>query len=284
MAVSRLASRLTAELPGLPARRLLLIPPSHRPTMARAWAPDTVMLQLLLSGSIPLDVPQDSGARRITAGPGDLLLICPGGWARRHFDTPRHHLTVYCWSRPVLREISSPGDGRLHPPSAEAVVDPSPALANTLLAMNSCATTPPQPNILAPLAHAFLGLLAADLQTNGGGLARRWTAIRAWISEHCDESLSREQTARHFGIGGDHLSRLLRQANQGSFIELVHRCRIERAATLLRQSQANLDEVALRCGLRSASYLIRLFRRHYGTTPQRWRHAHAAGSGEAAAT
>ena len=79
--------------------------------------------------------------------------------------------------------------------------------------------------------------------------------------------------AARFGIGGDHLGRVLRQAGEPGFVALLHRYRLERALELLRTTDEDVAAIAARCGFGSATWFIRCFRRAHGTTPGAWRRA-----------
>ncbi|MCK8787552.1 AraC family transcriptional regulator [Roseomonas sp. NAR14] len=52
--------------------------------------------------------------------------------------------------------------------------------------------------------------------------------------------------------------------------------RIERAKRMMRDGEEPLAQIALACGLADQAHLSRVFRRHAGETPSRWRRAAAA--------
>ncbi|MGH7951251.1 MAG: substrate-binding domain-containing protein [Limisphaerales bacterium] len=51
----------------------------------------------------------------------------------------------------------------------------------------------------------------------------------------------------------------------------ILRLRMDRVCGLLRQTDLNLNEIAARAGFATAAHLCRLFRRHFGKTPTRYR-------------
>lgn len=54
--------------------------------------------------------------------------------------------------------------------------------------------------------------------------------------------------------------------------------RLEMAKSLLQDSHRSLCDIAIDCGLSDQSHLCNLFRRHFGTTPAKWRiRAHSNG-------
>lgn len=51
------------------------------------------------------------------------------------------------------------------------------------------------------------------------------------------------------------------------------RRRIEKAKRMLRNSNESLAEIAIACGFADQSLLTRVFVRHVGATPRRWRNS-----------
>jgi AraC-like DNA-binding protein len=56
-----------------------------------------------------------------------------------------------------------------------------------------------------------------------------------------------------------------------SFSEYLARVRVERAKNLLSDASLRVTEIAFRCGFNSISQFNRLFRRHAGCSPTRFR-------------
>lgn len=76
----------------------------------------------------------------------------------------------------------------------------------------------------------------------------------------------------------DELSRLAHMSSSGFYrafksemgmspVEFINEERIKLGASLLRQGDYNIQEVALRCGFNSASYFTRMFKRQLGVKP-----------------
>jgi AraC-like DNA-binding protein len=51
----------------------------------------------------------------------------------------------------------------------------------------------------------------------------------------------------------------------------LHALRIRLARTLLMDEGLNVNQVALRCGYRDGTYFRRMFRRHVGVSPSKFR-------------
>ncbi|MBD3244215.1 MAG: helix-turn-helix domain-containing protein [Chitinivibrionales bacterium] len=75
------------------------------------------------------------------------------------------------------------------------------------------------------------------------------------------------------GLGGSyfHLERLFKQRHGVGPHRYVSLIRVERAKTLLRQSDAPVLECARVLGYRDVGYFIRFFRKHVGVSPLRYR-------------
>src|SRR6266850_5341418 len=76
-----------------------------------------------------------------------------------------------------------------------------------------------------------------------------------------------------------YLGRLFRQQMGVSVREYIARCRMERAARLIRQRE-KIEAVALDVGYRSKKNFYRQFREHFGTTPATYRERALAAESE----
>ncbi len=91
------------------------------------------------------------------------------------------------------------------------------------------------------------------------------------MERHLEDPLSVDRIAEAVALSGRQLTRLfrshLRQPPGQFYLDL----RIDRAASLLRQTGMSVSEVAVACGFQSASHLGRHLKRRHGTTPGQWR-------------
>ncbi|MBQ9548911.1 MAG: helix-turn-helix domain-containing protein [Bacteroidales bacterium] len=76
-----------------------------------------------------------------------------------------------------------------------------------------------------------------------------------------------DEIAAITGLSRIHLNRKLKAAGCPSPSILLRNARMEYAATLIRQGELPMQEIALRCGFSSASYFATAFRDYYGVTP-----------------
>lgn len=77
---------------------------------------------------------------------------------------------------------------------------------------------------------------------------------------------------RMAGVSPEHLARTCRRHLGLSPSEFLNRCRVQRAANLLKyQPDLAVGAVAGECGFASLGYFARCFRKAFGTSPQEWR-------------
>ena len=96
-------------------------------------------------------------------------------------------------------------------------------------------------------------------------------AVRSYIKAHLAEDLSREQLTGAFYISQDYLSKLFHRETGMKLVEYITSVRIEEAARLLKTTDMPVGEVASAAGFSSSAYFSRVFRVHYGMSPNQFR-------------
>ena len=91
------------------------------------------------------------------------------------------------------------------------------------------------------------------------------------LSRSVQEDVTTSQLARRLRCNPDYLGRLYKRSFGVSIMDDLHAQRIRVAKALLLDEQLNVNEVAARCGYRDATYFRRMFRRHVGVAPSRFR-------------
>ena len=56
-----------------------------------------------------------------------------------------------------------------------------------------------------------------------------------------------------------------------TFVEILNQYRSDRAAQMLVMTELTLVEITLECGFQDQSYFGKVFRRHYGLSPAKYR-------------
>ena len=92
-----------------------------------------------------------------------------------------------------------------------------------------------------------------------------------WLLDHLQESVTIAQLAGDLGCSERTLSRRFRQATDSSPLQYLRAQRMASASELLRTTNLSVGEVAWRVGLQDVSYFTRIFQRHSGLTPARYR-------------
>jgi AraC-like DNA-binding protein len=84
--------------------------------------------------------------------------------------------------------------------------------------------------------------------------------------------MSVHELARICGCSRRHLARIYREHFGTTISAQKMQLRLEKAARLLRSSNAKVVDVALECGFSHLGQFSSKFRKHYGLTPAKWRH------------
>lgn len=134
-----------------------------------------------------------------------------------------------------------------------------------------------QPPLGREVTRALLAALLrrlAELEAAPDPRARRHPAV-VQAMERIEADLARRWTlpelARAAGVSTSHLGGLFAADFGCGPLQYLQRRRFERAAWLLENPYLRVHEVAAACGYDDVNYFVRLFRRHHGHPPGRWR-------------
>jgi LacI family transcriptional regulator len=103
-------------------------------------------------------------------------------------------------------------------------------------------------------------------------------AVR-FIRDHVHEGIGVKDVLAHAGRSRTDLEQRFRRCLNGSIRVEIVRCRMDRACSLLQQTDLHLDEIARRAGFSTTAHLCRLFQRRLGQTPTQYRRSPAPTSG-----
>ncbi|MFT4040136.1 MAG: AraC family transcriptional regulator [Thermomicrobiales bacterium] len=126
--------------------------------------------------------------------------------------------------------------------------------------------------LVAALAQAG-GTPARDRGVGGAASSRRQIACaaEAYLREHFRQAVSVAEIAQAVGASPAHLHRAFRATTGQTLLGYTHTLRLEEAARLLRDSDTTVAAISQAVGFASQSHLTRLFARHYGCPPGRYR-------------
>lgn len=100
---------------------------------------------------------------------------------------------------------------------------------------------------------------------------RRINRVIDFLREHSDRNVSLEEVAELSCFSKYHFHRIFSAVAGETLNNFATRIRLEKAARLLRFSNASLTAVALDCGFSSSSTFSRAFRSAYGMAPKSFR-------------
>ena len=201
----------------------------------------------------------------------------PAVWCK---DSPSRHLNIYF--HPDALDGAEIGGALFdrEQPVLNAQVGGIAQLADQLAAELGSAGTW-KAEAADSLARLLLVRLARQLRDPGRApnpLTPKVLAnLRDHIAAHLSERILVADLAREAGLSPNRFAQAFSERAGQSPHQFVLALRLDRAAQLLRASKLNLVEVAHDCGFASQQHLCNAMRRHLGTTPSRYRHAHGRG-------
>ncbi len=95
----------------------------------------------------------------------------------------------------------------------------------------------------------------------------RTSQIIIWLNSHWDTTLDIDQLCLEFGLSRRTLQRGFVEYTGISPQQYLSTIKLLQAKYFLQFTEMNVTEVALRCGFKEVSYFSRLFRKHYGISP-----------------
>jgi len=92
-----------------------------------------------------------------------------------------------------------------------------------------------------------------------------------YIDEHYAEPISLTEMAKHFHFNPSYLSTFFAAHHHEGFKEHLNRVRIDKAADLLRYSDAPISDIGSMVGYGDHSYFCKVFKRNTGLSPSQYR-------------
>ena len=105
-----------------------------------------------------------------------------------------------------------------------------------------------------------------------GGLSScQLKIVIEYIQEHLDRSLSLDLLAGLVNISPHYFASLFKQSVGTSPHKYITNCRLEKAKTILRQTDLPLAFICQEVGFKNQSHFTRVFRQHFQITPKAYR-------------
>ena len=95
--------------------------------------------------------------------------------------------------------------------------------------------------------------------------------LLAELSSNCDQQWTLKQMAEHCGIQRTRLNTVFQRLTGSTPMEYLSKLRMERAKTLLRETEIKIIDIALECGISSSQYFASTFKHATGMTPSEYR-------------
>ena len=95
--------------------------------------------------------------------------------------------------------------------------------------------------------------------------------IKHFVSRKYDKSVNRDFIANQLGLSTGYISQLFKRYSNGSFSAYLTQLRLDKAEYLLLNTSYPLAKIAEQSGFSCDVHLIKAFRKHYGTSPARFR-------------
>jgi AraC-like DNA-binding protein len=213
------------------------------------------------------------GDRDYEVHEGDYLILVPGvrHWAPEDYPPG---LEFHWLHFRLAAGEGAGGQGRLDLPRHGQVGDPERLEELFRWFLDAQEKQDLAPSLAAGLCELMLLVLAHPPRDSANAneripvLARQ---AKRFLSRSFQEDVTTSSIARRLTCNPDYLGRLYKQSFGVSIMDDLHALRIRLARTLLMDEDLNVNEVASRCGYRDATYFRRMFRRHVGVSPSRFR-------------
>lgn len=243
------------------------------------YLPGFPHFEIVQSGELPLRIPGsgEEDWRRLL--PGHVLCLAPGYGVWRDSGTTRNLLVINLHGEGVECYHSRHrvgADGIAVSRISYFTSTPlNVAGMKVMEAFEHHSRETEEHGLLQPLFRIFLAEVRDNLRSDRTRSNDKpyfvYLTLLRHLRENCASAMSRKTAAEEFGLSPDYISHLFRQYHPVSFHEELTRLRLELAANYLRQPGLSVDSIATRCGFADPGYFIKVFRKHRGMTPGRFR-------------
>lgn len=121
---------------------------------------------------------------------------------------------------------------------------------------------------LEKLSEKLFALQSDNVLDRNQMLVRR---IREYIKEHCCDPINLSSISGYVNYNESYISRVFKQVTGSGIAEYVNQVRLEKACSLLKETQESIQTIALETGFDSPQYFSNVFRKHRGMSPSEYR-------------
>lgn len=117
----------------------------------------------------------------------------------------------------------------------------------------------------------LLHSIVRDVKVSAKEINPLCTAVEQYLNEHYGDNVTLEETARHFFVSSWYLSRVFKKETSYNFKQYLLRLRLGEAQMRLSATEDSIADISRACGFHDPAYFTRLFTRHIGLSPRRYR-------------
>ena len=129
------------------------------------------------------------------------------------------------------------------------------------------------------LLEVYEGMLAGSVTSADPASETFFRKILAYMTNHMSNDLGLQDICEHFALSQTSVSRLFRQYQDASFVQVLTRMRMEKAkALMLHEPDLLIRDVAAWVGYQDQFYFSRVFRSYAGMAPSAWLEANRTGN------
>lgn len=97
---------------------------------------------------------------------------------------------------------------------------------------------------------------------------RRLEAIRVYCACNYSRQITLDEISRHVGMNKSAFCTFMRNNTDSSFSEYLNDIRLEKARTMLFNTDHSISGIAVDCGFQNVTYFNRLFKKRFNLTPK----------------
>ncbi|MDG0790027.1 response regulator [Cohnella ginsengisoli] len=128
---------------------------------------------------------------------------------------------------------------------------------------------------LMGMIGTLLRLLAQTIaQERTGQDAPLLQRVQQYVSESLAEGVSLQSVADRFGMNASYFSRRFKYETGRNFVVFLKECRMERAKTLIEQSERSLQEISELIGYADLKHFYRVFKEYTSYSPTEYKRRH----------
>ena len=241
-----------------------------------AFLVDFPRLELVIDGCLEMEIAGPDGqAETVQLTPGKALYLAESCWNKPSYSEPVTTLSLLFGRQTLGFSLLHWNGTAFDAPVKQNIPRRGPRTGSFILRALEELSWHQQEQKTAQLLVQSLLSNAEDLlihppETPSKGHAV-YEAIRDYIDNHFQESITRESVAKEFYICPNYLSQLFYSKGGIKFQDYLIQARLEKAKYLLKKYDMKVKEIAHTCGFKDSNYFCRAFRKNTNRSPSEYR-------------